>query len=113
MRDSPRRSRHHEPAVSARRILVVEDERMVAEVVERYLRRDGYEVEVVHDGRAALNAFERERPALIVLDVMLPVVDGLDVCRRVRERDSTPVILLTARDAEADRVNGLELGADD
>lgn len=97
----------------ARRILVVEDEAMVAEVVERYLRREGYDVDVAHDGYAALEAFQRLAPDLVILDVMLPGIDGLEVCRRIRERASTPVILLTARDGEADKVNGLGLGADD
>jgi DNA-binding response OmpR family regulator len=97
----------------ARRVLVVEDEAMVAEVVERYLRRDGYEVDVAHDGNAALDAYQRLAPDLVVLDVMLPGVDGLEVCRRIRETAATPVILLTARDREADKVNGLALGADD
>jgi DNA-binding response OmpR family regulator len=97
----------------ARRVLVVEDEAMVAEVVERYLKRDGYEVDVAYDGPAALDAFRRIAPDLVVLDVMLPGIDGLEVCRRIREEASTPVILLTARDREADKINGLGLGADD
>ena len=86
---------------------------MVAEVVERYLRRDGYAVDVAHDGDAALSAFERTQPDLIVLDVMLPGVDGLEICRRVRSRSSTPIIMLTARGEERDRLAGLEIGADD
>ena len=96
-----------------KRILVVEDEPMVAEVVERYLRRDAYEVVVAWDGGAALQAFERQAPDLIVLDVMLPGIDSLEVCRRVRARGSTPVIMLMARGEEIDRLIGLELGADD
>jgi len=92
---------------------VVEDEPMMAEVVERYLRRDGYEVRAVHDGNAAIDAVERFQPDLIVLDVMLPGIDGLEVCRRVRARSQTPVIMLTARGEEVDRLVGLGLGADD
>lgn len=99
--------------MSSDRILVVEDEPMVAEVVERYLRRDGYEVEVVHDGLAALSAIESFRPDLIVLDVMLPGLDGLEICRRVRGSSAVPIIILTARGDEVDRVLGLEIGADD
>jgi DNA-binding response OmpR family regulator len=99
--------------MSPDRILIVEDEPMVAEVVERYLRRDGYAVDVAHDGDAALSAFERTQPDLIVLDVMLPGVDGLEICRRVRSRGSTPIIMLTARGEERDRLAGLEIGADD
>jgi DNA-binding response OmpR family regulator len=96
-----------------RRILVVEDEHMVAEVVERYLRRDGHEVRVAHDGASALAEFDRFEPDLLVLDVMLPGIDGLEVCRRVRARAQTPVIMLTARGEEVDKLVGLGLGADD
>ncbi|MBI2759814.1 MAG: response regulator transcription factor [Chloroflexi bacterium] len=95
------------------KILVIEDERMVAEVVERYLRRDGHEVRVVHDGGTAMEAFEQFRPDLIVLDLMLPGMDGLEVCRRVRDRGQTPVIMLTARGEEIDKLVGLDAGADD
>ena len=97
----------------SRRILVVEDEPMVAEVVERYLVRDGHEVRVEADGRAALAAVDEFAPDLIVLDLMLPGLDGLEVCREVRARGETPVIMLTARGEEADKLLGLDLGADD
>ena len=86
---------------------------MVAEVVQRYLRRDGHEVQVVRDGNAALETFDRFQPDLIVLDVMLPGIDGFEVCRRVRARSQTPVIMLTARGEEIDKLVGLGLGADD
>ncbi len=95
------------------RILVVEDEAIVAEVVERFLRREGYETMVVGDGRQALNELTRFLPDLIVLDIMLPEVDGLEVCRQVRSRAQTPIIMLTARGDETDKVLGLGLGADD
>ncbi|MEX2229787.1 MAG: response regulator transcription factor [Dehalococcoidia bacterium] len=98
---------------SATRILVVEDEPMVAEVVERYLARDGHDVEVVYDGREAMEAFERFAPSLIVLDLMLPGVDGIEICRRIRERSQTPIIMLTARGDEVDKLQGLGVGADD
>ncbi len=94
-------------------VLVVEDEPMVAEVVERYLRRDGYTVRTVHDGHAALAEFELRRPDLVVLDLMLPGVDGREVCRRIRSRAQTPIIMLTARSEEIDKLVGLEIGADD
>lgn len=94
-------------------VLIVEDEPMVAEVVERYLRRDGYEVRSVRDGHAALEEFEQRRPDLIVLDLMLPGIDGREVCRRIRSRAQTPIIMLTARSEEIDKLVGLELGADD
>ena len=86
---------------------------MVAEVVERYLHREGYDVAVVHDGREALAAVEERAPDLIVLDIMLPGVDGIEICRHVRARSAVPIIMLTARGEEVDRLLGLGLGADD
>src|SRR5262249_54622788 len=94
-------------------VLVVDDEPMVAEVVDRYLRRDGYDVVVVGDGEAALEAVARERPGLVILDLMLPKIDGLGGCRRLRGRSQVPIIMLTAKGEELDRIVGLELGADD
>ncbi len=105
--------KHAAMLTAERRILVVEDEKMVAEVVERYLRRDGYLVRVVHDGNAAVAEAATFAPELIVLDVMLPGLDGLEVCRRVRERSSVPIILLTAKSEEVDKLVGLGIGADD
>lgn len=94
-------------------MLVVDDEPMVREVVTRYLESDGFHVDTAADGDEALERFAARRPHLVVLDLMLPSRSGLDVLRHVRERDTTPVILLTARSDEGDRVLGLELGADD
>lgn len=96
-------------------ILVVDDEASVVEVVALYLKREGFTVRVARDGRSALEAIQEKRPALIVLDLMLPEVDGLEILRRVRD-DATsdvPIIMLTARRQETDRIYGLELGADD
>lgn len=98
---------------SAKRILIVEDERMVAEVVERYLRRDGHLARTAYDGHAALEEFDRFKPDLVVLDVMLPGVDGFEVCRRIRQRAQTPIIMLTSRTDEVDKLLGLGIGADD
>jgi two-component system response regulator ResD len=95
------------------RVLVVEDEPMVAEVVERYLRRDGFEVRAASDGVAALRLFREWVPDLVILDIMLPGIDGLEVCRRVRAISEVPIIMLTARGDEPDRLVGLGLGADD
>ena len=95
------------------RVLVVDDDPTVSDVVCRYLRRDGHEVEAVNDGQLALEAAAVSLPELMVLDLMLPSMSGLEVCRRVRELGPVPVIMLTARGDEADRVAGLELGADD
>ncbi|MGH8904958.1 MAG: response regulator transcription factor [Egibacteraceae bacterium] len=95
------------------RILVVEDDPTVAEVVARYLERDGCRIEVVTDGRVALARLEAAPPDLVILDVMLPGLDGFEVCRRLREHSRIPVIMLTARAEAVERINGLELGADD
>jgi two-component system, OmpR family, response regulator ResD len=95
------------------RVLVVDDESIVREVLSRYLTREGFEVETAADGRAALDVFDTTRPELVVLDLMLPGVDGLEVFRRIRARNGAAVIMLTARGEETDRVVGLELGADD
>lgn len=105
------------PAASARptspRVLIVEDDRHLANVVERYLAREGFEVEVVHDGEAGLQRALEWLPDLVVLDLMLPRRDGLQVFRRLRRVAPIPVVMLTARGSEEDRVAGLELGADD
>jgi two-component system, OmpR family, response regulator ResD len=95
------------------RILVVDDDPTVSDVVGRYLRRAGYDVTLVDDGIAAVEWAEQHAPDLVVLDIMLPSLDGLAVCRRLRQRGFVPVILLTALGAETDRIMGLEVGADD
>ncbi len=94
-------------------VLVVDDEPIVREVVVRYLRSEGYRTIEAADGDVACELVERERPDLVVLDLMLPGTDGLAVCRWIRARFELPVIMLTARVEEADRIVGLELGADD
>ena len=94
-------------------VLVVDDEPIVRDVVARYLGRDGYTVLEAGDGNAARALLEREQPELVVLDVMLPGSDGLELMRWIRARSDLPVILLTARGDESDRIVGLELGADD
>lgn len=95
------------------RILVVDDEKVVTEVVERYLLLEGYEVFTASDGEEALRWAQEWAPDLIVLDLMLPKVDGLEVCRRLRRDSQVPIIMLTARGDETDRIVGLEIGADD
>jgi len=95
-------------------VLVVEDEPAIADLVRLYLTRDGFGVQVEHDGEAGLAAARKMRPVACVLDIGLPGIDGTEICRRLRESgDWTPVIFLTARDDEVDRIVGLELGADD
>ena len=95
------------------RILVVDDDPTVSEIVARYLERDGYAVETVGDGRVALDRALADPPDLVILDLMLPGMDGLEVCRRLRALAPVPIVVLTARGQEADRIVGLELGADD
>ena len=94
-------------------ILIVEDETSLQETLVYNLKKQGYTVEAVGDGRSALDAARRLKPDLIVLDIMLPELDGFEVCRILREEMSTPILMLTARDDEIDRVVGLEVGADD
>jgi len=100
-------------SAAAPRILLVEDESSLVEAVRYALERDGFSVEVARDGRSALERFRGSEPDLVILDLMLPEISGLDVCRRMRESSTVPIIIVTAKDAEADKVAGLELGADD
>ena len=99
--------------MAAQTILVVDDEAHIVETLRLYLERDGFRVVAAYDGRSALEFAEREKPDLIVLDLMLPEVSGLDVCRTIRSRSQVPIIMLTARSEEVDKLIGLELGADD
>ena len=94
-------------------ILVVDDEPSIGEVVSIYLRRAGYHVVVAHDGQEALDVLDSQLPDLVVLDLMLPKVDGMEIARRLRAEGDIPIIMLTARREEADRIAGLEMGADD
>jgi DNA-binding response OmpR family regulator len=94
-------------------VLVVDDEPLVRDVVVRYLKRDGFDTLEAADGDSARRLIEHRTPELVILDVMLPGVDGLELCRWIRSRGELPVIMLTARGEEADRIVGLELGADD
>ena len=95
------------------RILVVEDEESLADSVRYNLEREGFVVSVATDGRRALERFRTDPPSLVILDLMLPEVSGLDVCRTIRTESDVPIIMVTAKDSEADKVTGLELGADD
>lgn len=94
-------------------ILIVEDEPNIAEVVSLYLHRAGYQVQVISDGEKAVRSMEQQMPDLLILDIMLPGIDGLSITRWLRDRSDTPIIMLTARRTEADRIAGLEMGADD
>jgi two-component system response regulator RegX3 len=102
-----------EPERATTRILVVEDESSLADSLRYNLEREGFSVSVAADGRHALERFRAEGPALVILDLMLPEASGLDVCRAIRTESDVPIIMVTAKDSEADKVTGLELGADD
>ena len=95
------------------RILVADDDREIVRTVRAYLEESGYEVTSAHDGKTALDSFHNERPDLVVLDIMMPEMNGLDVAKALRRESDVPIIMLTARVDEADRLVGLELGADD
>ncbi len=96
-----------------RMVLVVDDDRKLVELVRLYLEREGYRVRVAHDGQEALTLAEATPPDLVVLDLMLPGLDGLSVCRQLRELSEVPIVMLTARTTERDKIEGLNLGADD
>jgi len=96
-----------------KKILLVDDEPEILEICRDYLKASSYEVVSARDGARGLSAFRRERPDLIVLDLMMPEMDGLDVCRAIRRESNVPIIMLTARVEETDKLIGLELGADD
>ncbi len=96
-----------------RTILVVDDDKKIVDLVTLYLKRDGYNVLKAYDGREALDVARRKQPDLIVLDLMLPELDGTDVCRLLRAESSVPIIMLTARSTDEDKLRGLDIGADD
>jgi DNA-binding response OmpR family regulator len=100
-------------AAKAQSVLVVEDETSIASFVALYLKNAGYGIHTVGTGQEALDSVARERPDLIVLDLMLPDLDGLEVCKRVRQSSDVPILMLTARDEDVDKIIGLEVGADD
>lgn len=97
----------------AKKILVVDDEKPISDIVKFNLDKEGYDVVTAYDGEEALKKVESESPDLILLDLMLPKIDGLEVARQIRKEHDTPIIMLTAKDSEIDKVLGLELGADD
>src|SRR6188472_3789118 len=94
-------------------LLIVDDERNIVELVDLYARQAGFNTLRANDGEAALQIIEREAPALVILDLMLPKISGWDVCKRVRAKSDLPIIMLTARDDDIDKIVGLEIGADD
>ncbi|MBQ1834921.1 MAG: response regulator transcription factor, partial [Oscillospiraceae bacterium] len=97
----------------ARNILVVEDDNNISNLIKMYLDKEGFEVRIAGDGGAALEEFGKQEPDIVLLDVMLPVLDGWGVCARIRESSKCPIIMLTAKGEVDDRIHGLEMGADD
>ena len=97
----------------ARNILVVEDDRNISDLIRMYLEKEGFEVRIAYDGGKAVEEFEKQQPDMVLLDIMLPVLDGWQVCARIREQAKTPIIMLTAKSDVTDRITGLEMGADD
>lgn len=94
-------------------ILIIEDDANIAELIRLYLEKDGFDVTIASDGKQGVDTFFEISPTLVLLDIMLPEIDGWDVCREIRKKDRTPIIMLTAKSETADKVQGLELGADD
>ena len=99
--------------MASRKALVVEDDGNIAELLRLYLEKDGFEVATALDGAAGLREFKRFQPDIILLDIMLPVLDGWQVCREIRREASTPIIMITAKGETSDKITGLEMGADD
>ena len=99
--------------VNKQKILIVDDDENIAELISLYLTKECFDTMIVHDGEEALKAFDLYRPSLILLDLMLPGIDGYQVCREIRSRSQTPIIMLSAKGEVFDKVLGLELGADD
>ena len=99
--------------MSMEKILIVDDDTNICELLRLYVQKEGSDVVLAHDGGKALDAFDREQPDLILLDIMLPVLDGWQVCREIRKKSETPIIMLTAKGETFDKILGLELGADD
>lgn len=95
------------------KVLVIDDDQNICDLLHLYLKNDGYELIFAHEGSAGLDAFRRETPHLVVLDLMLPVISGWEVCQLIRKSSDVPIIMLTARDTSEDKVSGLDMGADD
>ena len=96
-----------------KKALIVEDDVNIAELLKIYLQKDGFDTDNAYDGEAALEQFQRLQPDIVLLDIMLPKLDGWQVCREIRKNSQTPIIMLTAKGESMDKVSGLEMGADD
>lgn len=96
-----------------KKILVIDDDQNICDLLQIYLSRDGYSLAFAHDGSRGLDAFRRQKPDLVILDIMLPQINGWEVCRMIRQESDVPIIMLTARDTSEEKVSGLDMGADD
>lgn len=94
-------------------MLIADDNRQITSILEEYAKKEGYEVKIAYDGRQALEAFEKHKPDVVLLDVMMPMIDGFEVCRRIRKVSNVPVIMITARGEDFEKIMGLDIGADD
>lgn len=99
--------------IKAKKILIIEDEASISDIIKFNLKKEGYEVDTAYDGQDGLNKALGSNPDLVLLDVMLPLMDGFQVCKKIRESSNVPILMLTAKEEEVDKVLGLELGADD
>jgi two-component system response regulator VicR len=99
--------------MDAKKVLIVEDEKSISDIIQFNLKKEGFEVDTAYDGESGLEKALNGKPDLILLDVMLPIIDGFEICKKVRESSAVPILMLTAKEEEVDKVLGLELGADD
>lgn len=99
--------------MESKRVLIIEDEKSISDIVKFNLTKEGFEVETAYDGKEGLDKALNDNPDIVLLDVMLPTIDGFEICKRIRENSTIPIIMLTAKEEEVDKVLGLELGADD
>lgn len=99
--------------MESKRVLIIEDEKSISDIVKFNLSKEGFDVDTAYDGREGLDKALRDNPDIVLLDVMLPTIDGFEICKRIRENSTIPIIMLTAKEEEVDKVLGLELGADD
>src|SRR5690554_5779984 len=99
--------------MDTKKILIIEDEKSISDIIKFNLQKEGFEVDMAYDGKSGLEKFSSCKPDLVLLDVMLPLIDGFEVCKKIRESSTIPILMLTAKEEEVDKVLGLELGADD
>src|SRR5690554_4567473 len=99
--------------MDTKKILIIEDEKSISDIIKFNLQKEGFEVDMAYDGKSGLEKFSSCKPDLVLLDVMLPLIDGFEVCKKIRESSTIPILMLTAKEEEVDKVLGLEMGADD